>query len=257
MKLKESSTKLKESSAKLKESSKKIKEESSIKLKDSQEKIKETSVRLKEYNVYDKSHIASYVLRIILIVFLIASIWKRDWIWVVGCSFTILLSFTPSILKRDFGITLPFVLDLLISIVLFLHVGGVILNFYGMFPGYDTITHFVASVLIGFLAFIIIYILDEYWDGLHMDVYGMAFLVVIFAMAMGVVWELFEWGTDLLLGTHEQWGLQDTMKDLLVDTVAGIVIAIVGVKLVQKGQLKQFTEEFGEQVGEGIIKKYM
>jgi hypothetical protein len=250
MTLKESSTKLKESSAKLKESSAKLKEESS-------KKIKEGSVRLKEYNVYDKSFVASYVLRILLIIFLIISIWKRDWIWVVGCSFTILVSFTPSILKRDFGITLPFILDLMISLVIFLHVGGVILNFYGTFPGYDIITHFVASILIGFLAFIIIYILDEYWEGLHMDVYGMAFLVVIFAMAMGVVWELFEWGTDLLLGTHEQRGLQDTMKDLLVDTLAGIVIAVVGVKLAKKGKLKRFTEEFGEQVGEGIIKKYM
>jgi hypothetical protein len=248
--------KLKDPSPKLKETSEKLKESSAI-LKESSKKIKEGSVRIKDYHKYDKSFIGSYILRIILIIFLIVSIWKKDWIWVVGCSFTILVSFTPTILKRDFGITLPFVLDLLISIVIFLHVGGVILNFYGNFPGYDTITHFVASILIGFLAFIIIYILDEYWDGLHMDVYGMAFLVVIFAMAMGVVWELFEWTTDLLLGTREQWGLQDTMKDLLVDTLAGIVIAVVGVKLVQRGQLKRFTEQFGEQVDKGIIKKYM
>ena len=226
-----------------------------MKLKETQQKLKESPQKLIEYNVIDKSFIASYILRIVLIIFLAISIWRRDWLWVIGCAFVILISFTPTILKHDFNITLPWVLDFMISIVIFLHVGGVILKLYSVIPGYDTITHFVASILVGFLAFIIIYILDQYWEGLHMDVYAMAFLVVIFAMAMGVVWELFEWGIDLAFGTHEQWGLQDTMKDLLVDTLAGIVIAVIGVKLVKKGELKKFTEEFGDQIDKGIIQK--
>jgi hypothetical protein len=159
-----------------------------MKLNETQKKLKESPQKLVEYNVIDKSFIASYILRIVLIIFLAISIWRKDWLWVIGCAFTILVSFTPTILKQDFNITLPWILDLMISIVIFLHVGGVIFNLYGIIPGYDTITHFVASILVGFLAFIIIYILDEYWEGLHMDVNAMAFLVVIFAMAMGVVW---------------------------------------------------------------------
>ncbi len=226
-----------------------------MKLKETQQVLKESPQKLIEYNVIDKSFIASYILRIVLIIFLAISIWRRDWLWTIGCAFVILVSFTPTILKKDFNITLPWVLDLMISIVIFLHVGGVILKLYSIIPGYDTITHFVASILVGFLAFIIIYILDQYWEGLHMDVYAMAFLVVIFAMAMGVVWELFEWGIDLAFGTNEQWGLQDTMKDLLVDTLAGIVIAVIGVKLAKRGELKKFTEEFGDQIDKSIIQK--
>ena len=88
-----------------------------------------------------------------------------------------------------------------------------------------------------------------------MDVYGMAFLVIIFAMAMGVVWEFFEWGIDLAFGTHEQWGLQDTMKDLLVDTTAGIFIAVIGVQLVKKGKIEKMTGEFGGQLDKRIIQK--
>jgi hypothetical protein len=45
------------------------------------------------------------------------------------------------------------------------------------------------------------------------------------------------------------------MKDLLVDTLAGIVIAVIGVKLVKRGELKKFTEEFGDQIDKGIIQK--
>jgi hypothetical protein len=224
-------------------------------LKESPKKIKESPKRIVEYHKYDKSFIASYVLRIVLILFLVISILRKDWLWVVGCSMSILISFTPTILKRDFDITLPWVLDLMMSIAIFLHVGGVIFNLYGIIPVYDIMTHFITSIFVGFLAFVIIYILDQYSKNLSMDVYGMAFLVVIFAMAMGVVWELFEWGIDLTFGTHEQHGLQDTMKDLLIDTLAGIAIALIGVRLVKKGKIKKLTEEFGGQLEKTIIRK--
>jgi hypothetical protein len=224
-------------------------------LRESPKKIKESPKKVVEYNRYDSDFIASFLLRIVLIIFLAISISRRDWMWTIGCSITILVSFAPTILKRDFGITLPWVLDLMISLALFLHLGGVIFNLYGIIPGYDIMTHFVTSILIGFLAFVIIYVLDRYSKNLSMDVYGMAFLVIIFAMAMGVVWEFFEWGMDLAFGTHEQWGLQDTMKDLLVDTVAGIFIAVIGVQLVKKGKIEKITEEFGDQLGKTVIPK--
>ena len=153
--------KSKESHIKLKDAQTKLKEPQDI-LKETHEILKESPKKIKEYNVYDKNFIASYILRIVLIFFLGVSIWRRDWLWVIGCSFTILISFTPTILKQDFNITLPWILDLMISVTIFLHVGGIMFNLYGIIPGYDTITHFVASILIGFLAFIIIYILEAY-----------------------------------------------------------------------------------------------
>jgi uncharacterized membrane protein YjdF len=210
-------------------------------------------MNLKEYIKCYREFIASSVLRITLWILLFISFWKSDWAWVFGCALCILLSFTPSILKSDFKITLPWQLDFLISLALFLHIGGGVLNLYTIIPGYDTLTHFVSSVLVGFMAFVIIYILDEHWEGLQMDVYVMAFFVVITAMAMGVVWELFEWSADLIFGSHEQWGLNDTMKDLLVDTVAGIFIAIIGVNLVKRGKFQEITDEFGEQIDDKIL----
>jgi hypothetical protein len=197
--------------------------------------------------------IASYILRILSILLLIVSILRMDWIWVFACSMAIVVSFVPTILKRDYQITLPWILDLLLASALLLHVGGGVLNAYHTIPGYDHITHFVSGVLIAFLAFVIIYILDVYWDGLHMEMHAMAFVVVIFTMAMGVVWELFEWSLDLLLGTQGQWGLDDTMMDLLIDTTAGIFVAVIGVRLVKRGKLVEFTKEFGEQIDRGII----
>jgi hypothetical protein len=183
-----------------------------------------------------------------MFILLLIAIWNDDWTGVFGCVIGIALSFIPSILHKNFNITLPWILDILIAFALFLHIGGVVLNAYHIIPLYDSLTHFVSAILVAFLAFVAIYILDKYWKGLHMNKYAMAFMVVIFTMAMGVIWEFFEWTTDLLFQTHEQWGLFDTMKDLLIDTFAGIFIAIIGVNLIKKGKFQKITSKLGKQI---------
>jgi len=197
--------------------------------------------------------ILSYILKIIMIIFLIISIWKTHWIWIFGCMFALIVSSIPTILKRNYQITLPLILEILITIALILHVGGGLLGAYGI-SYYDTLTHFVSSFLVAFLAFVIIYILDEYWDGLMMDKYAMAFVVVVATIAMGVIWEFNEWITDLVFGTYEQWGYTDTLKDLFIDTVAGILMAFIGVSMIKRGSFDEMTEEFGEQIDKKIIK---
>jgi len=197
--------------------------------------------------------ILSYILKIIMIIFLIISIWKLHWIWIFGCILAIIVSLIPTVLKRNYQITLPLLLEILITIALILHVGGGLLGAYGI-THYDTLTHFVSSFLVAFLAFIIIYILDEYWEGLKMDKYAMAFVVIIATIAMGVIWEFNEWITDIIFGTNEQWGYDDTLKDLFIDTLAGIAMAVIGVGMIKRGSFDEMTEEFGEQIDKKIIK---
>ena len=197
--------------------------------------------------------ILSDFLKIVIIIFLIISIYNVHWIWIFGSALALIVSLVPAILKRNYQITLPLVLEILITISLILHVGGGLLGAYGI-PHYDTLTHFVSSFLVAFIAFVIIYILHVYWDGLMMDKYAMAFVVVIATIAMGVVWEFNEWITDIIFGTYEQWGYNDTIKDLFIDALAGILMAVVGVALIKRGRFDELTEEFGKQIGEKIIK---
>jgi hypothetical protein len=198
--------------------------------------------------------ILSYILKIIMIIFLIISIWKLHWVWIFGCILALIVSLIPTILKRNYQITLPLVLEILVTIALILHVGGGLLGAYSIVH-YDTLTHFVSSFLVAFLAFVIIYVLDEYWDGLKMDKYAMAFVVVIATIAMGVVWEFNEWITDIVFGTAEQWGYADTLKDLFIDLLAGIVMAAIGVSMIKRGSFDEMTEEFGGQIDKKIIKR--
>ncbi len=197
--------------------------------------------------------ILSYILKIVMIIFLIISIYNLHWIWIFGCTLALIVSSIPTILKRNYQITLPLALEILVTIALILHVGGGLLGAYGI-PHYDTLTHFVSSFLVAFIAFVIIYILDEYWDGLKMDKYAMAFVVVIATIAMGVVWEYNEWITDIIFGTNEQWGYNDTIKDLFIDLLAGILMAAIGVSMIKRGSFDELTEDLGEQIDKKIIK---
>lgn len=198
--------------------------------------------------------ILSYALKITIFILLFISILKVHWVWIFGCILAIIVSFIPTILKRNYQITLPLILEILITVALILHIGGGLLGAYEI-PNYDTLTHFVSSFLVAFLAFVIIYILDEFWDGLNMDKYAMAFIVVIFTIAMGVIWEFNEWITDLIFGTKEQWGYNDTIKDLFIDMLAGIFMAIVGVISIKRGSFDKLTDELGTQIDKKIIKR--
>lgn len=198
--------------------------------------------------------ILSYVLKIFMFILLFISIYNKHWIWIFGCILALIISFIPTILKRNYQITLPLILEILVTIALILHVGGGLLGAYSI-KHYDTLTHFVSSFLIAFIAFVIIYILDEYWDGLKMDKYAMAFVVVIATIAMGVIWEFNEWITDIVFGTYEQWGYNDTIKDLFIDTLAGILMAIIGVSMIKRGSFDEITDDFGKQIDKRIFKK--
>ena len=193
----------------------------------------------------------SFLLRIVMIISLILAIWKRDWVWVVGTFFGLFISILPSILKKDAKFTLPWVLDFLIALVTILHMGGRLLDFYYTIENYHLITRFFISLLVAFIGLAMIYILDEHWDGLRMDKYAMAFVTVIFTMAVGVILEFVKWIN--VTGTYYIKTNTVLMLNLSLDTIAGIIIAIIGVSLIKSGKFETMTDEFGNQIDRMVI----
>lgn len=192
--------------------------------------------------------VVAHVLRIAIVFFLVVAISNHDLQWILECISGIIICSVPILLKRVWNFKLPVIIDFLIVFALFLHVGlGGVFDVYYAFPDFDIITHFVSAVLIAFLALIAIYLLDKYWDGLYMNIYAIAFAVVVITMASGVVWELGEWTSDALFGLGAQWSLDDTMTDLLVNTIGGIFMALVGINLIKTGRLQEMTKAMGNQ----------
>jgi hypothetical protein len=186
-----------------------------------------------------------------MIISIILAVWRKDWVWVVGTSIGLFISFLPSIIKRDIKITLPWILDLIIALVTILHMGGRLLDYYYIIENYQLITRFFISILVAFIGLSMIVILDEHWDGLKMDKYAMAFVTVIFTMAVGVILEFVKWFN--VTGTYYVKTNNVLMLNLSADTIAGIIIAIIGVNLIKTGKFDKITDDFGNQIDKMII----
>jgi len=193
----------------------------------------------------------TFFLRIVMIISIILAFWRKDWVWVVGTCFGLFISFLPSIIKRDSKFTLPWILDFLIAIVTILHMGGRLFDYYYTIENYQLITRFFISILVAFIGLSMIFILDEHWDGLKMDKYAMAFVTVIFTMSVGVILEFVKWLN--ITGTYYVKTNHVLMLNLSADTVAGIIIAIIGVNLIKSGKFDEMTDDFGYQIDKMVI----
>jgi uncharacterized membrane protein YjdF len=78
-----------------------------------------------------------------------------------------------------------------------------------------------------------------------------AFFAFLFAVAIGALWEIFEFAMDALFGMNMQKpmlgdpsGLTDTMWDLIVDTLGALVISILGYRYVRIGKNESFLERW-------------
>jgi phosphoglycerol transferase MdoB-like AlkP superfamily enzyme len=71
------------------------------------------------------------------------------------------------------------------------------------------------------------------------------FYIVIFTMAIGAFWEIYEYLMDTFLASYLtkplQHGLDDTMMDLISDLVGGLVVALLGTWYIERKTLDELT----------------
>ena len=97
--------------------------------------------------------------------------------------------------------------------------------------------HTSSGILFGFLGFIILYTLYKR-DKLKARPFWIALFACSFALALGALWELFEFGMDQYFPfSMQEDGLVDTMWDLIVDTVGALLISILGYFYIRGGEI--------------------
>ena len=139
------------------------------------------------------------------------------------------ISLAPNIIEKNHKINLPLELDLLVTFALYLHIVlGEWARFYHNIKGYDWIVHYVGTAVVSILAFLLTYTL-HYTRKLRLTLPFIAFFTVIFALAMGTLWEITEFTVDRFFGYDTQKGLNNTMWDLIFDLIGGVTTALLGV----------------------------
>jgi len=112
---------------------------------------------------------------------------------------------------------------------------GEVFDFYTRFWWWDIAMHGGSAVGFGLIGFVLVFMMFQ-GDRFAAPPIAVAFFAFCFAIAVGVVWEVFEFGMDQIFGLNMQKsGLLDTMGDLIVDMIGALIGATLG-WLYLKGQ---------------------
>ena len=165
----------------------------------------------------------------VLAIAIVIAVWSQHWSNVFVTFTALLLTIVPTIFSKRFNIRLPVSFLLAIAFFVFgtLFLGEVF-DFYERFWWWDILLHGTSAVGFGVIGFLFVLYLFE-GDKYAAPPWALSMIAFCFALAMGVLWEIFEFGMDQMFGLNMQKsGLIDTMSDLIVDAVGAFIGATSG-----------------------------
>ena len=188
----------------------------------------------------------------------------------------VVLTMIPGIIERTKLLPMPAFLKVFYSVFVYLAMFfGEILHFYDTVAWWDVMLHFASGVLFSLVGYLVFMAMNKGLDiRAKISPAIIVMFSVIFAIACGVVWEIFEFGADCLIGANmqrwqntispEQWaamqnvtnlsnpGLMDTMKDFIMDTAGALLSIPVVLRIAKKINrytktditIEELTQEF-------------
>lgn len=184
-----------------------------------QKNKEEKQAKDKKYiSYYSQRDITVYfVLRFLVILVMIRQIFTANWNNVFLCILTLILFLVPVVIDRKFNIRLPNTLETIILLFIFsAEILGEINEFYLHFAHWDTILHTLNGFLCAAIGFSMIDILNRK-EVFHtkLSPIFVALVAFCFSMAVGVLWEFFEFGMDRVFK-------YDMQKDEILKTIATV-----------------------------------
>lgn len=169
---------------------------------------------------------------------------KADYILMLSqCILGIIAMIVPSRISENKKIEIPS--NIYFLYVLFLYAAiflGEVRNFFYRVPFWDLILHTFSGAMLGILGFSFVNLLNKS-DKIHVELSPIfvAIFAFCFAITLGVIWEVYEFIGDGVLGLNMQKfalkngiqlvgreALKDTMEDLIVDGIGAFVMSLIG-----------------------------
>ena len=163
----------------------------------------------------DKRAYTVYVLLSVLILTVIVrSAFLGRWENVFTGVHASLLLLLPPFVERSFHVELPTTLEILAYLFVFCaEILGEIGNFYVHFPFWDTMLHTFNGFMFAAFGFCLVDIFNKTKRfRFQLSPVFLALVAFCFSMTIGVLWEFFEFGADMLLHTDMQ---KDTFTALI------------------------------------------
>lgn len=187
-----------------------------------------------------QQRLANRTMQLSLVGFLFVGIYELNAGVALNALIALLVTQLPAVLKRDFDIALDPGLTMWVTAAVFLHALGTLglpgmeRNIYVTVWWWDHLTHVLSSSVVAGAGYATARALSEYREKLSFPPQFMVAFVLLVTLAFGVLWEVLEFllmEITVALGLAPvltQYGIGDTMLDLIFDAVGGVVVAVVG-----------------------------
>lgn len=159
------------------------------------------------------------VIRLLVIYTLIFEIHKGEYYNAFFCILTLVLLLIPSFVEKRIKIDVPDVLEIIILLFIFAaQMLGELREYYLTFPYWDTMLHSINGFLCAAIGLALIDILNKSPKfSIHLSPLFVALTAFGFSMTVGVLWEFFEFGMDMVFQT-------DMQKDTVLTSITSVLL---------------------------------
>lgn len=157
------------------------------------------------------------ILRTIVILVLIRSLFNGHLDNAIVCAFVLLLYVLPQFVENRMNIEIPSVLEIVIFVFVFMaEILGELDSYYLKYEHWDTILHTSSGFLLAAVGFSLVNLLNKSERvRVQLSPVYLAVVAFCFSMTMGVLWEFFEFAAD-------RWLLLDMQKDTVLTQISTV-----------------------------------
>lgn len=172
-----------------------------------------------ELREHRSSFLVFAFLRILVLIALVRQIFLGNYESVFLCILTLVLLLVPSFLQVTLKIEIPKILEIIMLLFIFAaEILGEINEFYIIIPFWDTLLHTLNGFLAAAIGFSLVDLLNRNEKlAFQLSPLFMAIVSFCFSMTIGVVWEFFEYGMDVIFNL-------DMQKDTIVNSITSVVL---------------------------------
>ncbi|OVE82881.1 hypothetical protein [Natronolimnobius baerhuensis] len=192
-------------------------------------------------------------MQVVLVSVLLYGVWTLQLPVTTNAALALVITLVPAVLERDYQISIEPGLALWVTAAVFFHALGTA-GLYDAIGPYDHLTHTLSATVVAATGYAAIRAVHLHSESVHLPRWALFSFTLVFILAMGVIWEIFEFFVDqgaLMLGLEPilaQHGIDDTVVDMLFNTLGAILVATWGTVYlteVSEGLATQLEERVG------------
>lgn len=170
-----------------------------------------------------KENKSTFIVYLVLRTFVLgALIWSAicgNYENVLLCALSLVLFLLPAFLEKQLRIQLPSVLEIIILLFIFsAEMLGELSNFYINVPFWDSMLHTINGFLCAAIGFALVDIINRNKRfKFQLSPFFLALVAFCFSMTVGVLWEFFEFGCDMLFHL-------DMQKDTVIHHISSVAL---------------------------------